>query len=129
MSGMPEHKAAIKWLNDALADTDATLIVCETTILAFLRITTNRKVFSPALGTDEARKFVNGLLGHPRVQLFRPTAEHFTALFDLIKKYAFHGNLTMDAHLAAIALATGAKIVTCDADFKKIRYLNVIEPS
>lgn len=129
MSGMPDHKAAIKWLNAALADTNTTLVVCETTILAFLRITTNRKIFSPPLGIAEAKKFVASLLAHPRVQLFRPTPDHFTAVADLMKKHAFLGNLTMDAHLAAIALTTGATVVTRDADFKKVPYLNVVEPS
>lgn len=28
MSGMPEHKAALKWLNTALADTNTTLVAC-----------------------------------------------------------------------------------------------------
>lgn len=129
MSGMPEHKAAIKWLNAALAEKDASLVVCETTILAFLRITTNRKIFAPPLGIAEAKKFVTGLLAHPRVQLFRPTSDHFAAVADLMKKHAFLGNLTMDAHLAAIALTTGATLVTRDTDFKKVSYLKVEEPT
>lgn len=129
MSGMPEHQVALKWLNAALVDTNTDLVVCETTILAFLRITTNRKIFAPPLNITEAKNFVSGLLAHPRVQLFRPTADHLTSVTDLMKKHAFIGNLTMDAHLAAIALSTGATIVTCDSDFKKVPYLKVIEPS
>ena len=115
MSGMPEHKTSFKWLNSALADTNTTLLVCETNILAFLRITTNRKVFVPPLSITEAKQFVSGILGHPRVQLFRPTSDHFIAVTDLMKKHAFLGNLTMDAHLVAIALSTGATIVTRDS--------------
>lgn len=77
----------------------------------------------------EAKKFVAGILAHPRVQLFRPTPGHFTAVADLMKKHKFLGNLTMDAHLAVIALTTGATVVTRDADFKKVPYLKMVEPS
>lgn len=129
MAGMPEHKAALKWLNAALSDKNTTLLVSETTILAFLRITTNKKVFSPPLSVGDARKFVKALLSDSSVQLFRPTPDHFAAVADLMKKQKFIGNLTMDAHIAAIAISAGATVVTYDADFKKIPYLKVIEPS
>ena len=128
MSGMPQHRVAYAWMNGALADTNATLLICETTLLAFLRITTNPKVFTPALSILEAGRFVKGLTGHPRVQFFRPGPEHFEEVAALMKKHKFAGNLTMDAHLILMALATGATIVSNDRDFRKVPYVKVIAP-
>ena len=128
MSGMNEHAAAAAWLDEALADPNSTLLLCETTILAFLRISTNSKAFDPPLGFSEARSFVEDLLAHSRSELFRPTPQHFIDVADLMKKHKFGGNLTMDAHLAAIAISKGATLVTRDADFKKIPYLNILDP-
>ncbi|MFZ1700013.1 MAG: TA system VapC family ribonuclease toxin [Pyrinomonadaceae bacterium] len=129
MSGMDEHFAAFDWLEATLADPNSTVLLCETVILAFLRITTNSKVFAPPLGSDQAGNFVSGLLDHPTVQFFRPSAEHFSEVAGSMKKYKFHGNLTMDAHLAAVALTTGATLVTRDSDFEKISYLSTLDPT
>jgi toxin-antitoxin system PIN domain toxin len=128
MSGMKEHKASLAWLKAALADPDATLLVCETVLLSFLRICTNSRVFAPALPASEAVVFITGFVRRSDVQIFRPPPQHFIDVAKFIKKHKFGGDLTMDAHLAAIALSTGATLVTRDKDFKKIPYLKTLDP-
>jgi toxin-antitoxin system PIN domain toxin len=128
MTAMPEHPAAFLWLDKAMADTTVSMMICETSVLSFLRISTNAKIFDPPLGFDEARRFTEDFLGHPSVQIFRPSISHFVDVVRLMKKNGFAGNLVMDAHLAALAISTGANLVTCDRDFKKIPYLKIFNP-
>jgi toxin-antitoxin system PIN domain toxin len=128
MTGMPEHKAALEWLSRTLGDPNSTLLLCETTVLSFLRITTNPKVFSPPLSYSAAVLFVENLSERTNVLVFQPTIGHFNEVAEFMKKHNFGGNLVMDAHLAIVAVKTGAMLVTRDADFDKIPYLKTINP-
>jgi len=128
MTGMPEHIAAFTWLNTTLNDSNSIIIVCETTVLSFLRITTNNKVFNPPLPFEEAIAFVTSFLTHPRVSISRISPQHYIDVAEFMKKHNFGGNLTMDAHLAVLAISTGAVLVTRDRDFMRIPYLKILNP-
>ncbi|MBC7901681.1 MAG: PIN domain-containing protein [Saprospiraceae bacterium] len=128
MTGMEEHKAAFAWLNTILNDADSTIIVCETTVLSFLRISTNKKIFDPHLPYAEAIAFITSFLTHSRVSVSRISPQHFIDVAQFMKKHNFGGNLTMDAHLAVLAISTGAVLVTRDRDFKRISYLKTLNP-
>ncbi len=128
MDGMAVHEVVSRWLSGAVSDPANTIMVCETSILSFLRITTNAKVFDPPLGFDDARIFLESFVNHPNIQIFRPSAPHFIALTDLMKKLKFGGNMVMDAYLAVLAMSTGATLVTRDRDFKKVPYLKILNP-
>ena len=128
MDAMPEHRIVSRWLESALSGNDHSIVICETSILSFLRITTNAKVFDPPLPVDEARLFLNSLLDHPGTSISVPSPGHFDEVAELMKKHDLVGNLTMDAHLAVLALGTGATLVTRDRDFKKVPYLKLLDP-
>jgi uncharacterized protein len=128
MNAMPQHKAVAAWLVQILSEGGNNVAVCETSVLSFLRIATNPKVFDPPLPHKEAASFVRSLLGHRDVQIFGPSAQHFSDLTAFMQKHKFHGNLVMDGHLAVLAINTGAVLVTCDRDFKKVPYLKVLDP-
>lgn len=128
MSGMKEHKASLAWLETTLADPNSTILLCETTLLSFFRICTNSRVFAPPLPLSEVVSFTSALLQRSNVQVHRPSPQHFIDVAKLMKKHKFGGNLTMDAHLACIAITTGSTLVTRDKDFKKIPYLKILDP-
>lgn len=128
MTGMPEHKAAFAWLNTTLKDPNATMLLCETTILSFLRITTNTKAFNPPLSYSEAVSFTSGLMERTSVLVYQPSPDHFIEVAEFMKMHDFGGNLAMDAHLAVIAMNTGSVLVTRDGDFAKIPYLKTLNP-
>lgn len=128
MAGMPEFPAVSKWLAAAVSDNANRITLCETSLLSFLRIATNNKVFDPPLPLKDARLFISKLLAHPNVEIFEPNPEHFSRLLATIEKHRFFGKLTMDAHLATIAMDRGCVLVTRDTDFKKIRYLKTLDP-
>ncbi|MFN2501350.1 MAG: TA system VapC family ribonuclease toxin [Pyrinomonadaceae bacterium] len=129
MAASPQHKAVSKWLVDILNDSAHSVMICETTILSFLRISTNAKVFDPPLPIDQAAHFVDDLLNHPHVNIPLPSSTHFADVADVMKKHKFVGNLVMDAHLAALAMNRGAALATADTDFKRLPYLKVFDPT
>lgn len=128
MDGMREHDSTARWLSKVLSEGVDGVIVTEVTLLSFLRITTNPKVFAPPLSPGNALTFVKSLLEDPNVNLYRPSEEHFIDVAKFIRDHKFTGNLTMDAHLAVTALNTGATLVTRDKDFSKIAYLKTFDP-
>lgn len=128
MASMSEHKDARDWLISTLDDAGSTVLVCETTILSFLRITTNKKVFDPPLPYSEAASFVADLLANKSVRFHRPMQGHFVEVANFMETHQMGGNLVMDVHLATIALSTGATMVTRDGDFNKIPFLKTFNP-
>ena len=119
MDAMPEHQVISGWLVDALGSRGSTVAVC---------ISTNPKVFRPPLPLKEALSFIKSLLNHPNVHISRTSPKHYIEVIDFMKKHNFTGDLTMDAHLAVLALNTGAILVTRDSDFKDIPYLKKYNP-
>ncbi len=128
MDAMPEHKIVSKWLEATVSDRNNTLHICETSILSFLRIATNEKVFQPILPTHDAQNFIESLLNCPNVNLLCASANHFTEVTKLMDKLKLRGNLVMDVHLAVLALSIGATLATRDKDFTKIPYLKIFNP-
>ncbi|HQU81741.1 MAG TPA: PIN domain-containing protein [Pyrinomonadaceae bacterium] len=128
MDSMPEHKIVAKWLEKTVSVQSNTINVCETSLLSFLRISTNAKVFQPVLPISEAQEFIESFLACPNVNLVLTSPSHYTEIIKLIDKYNLQGNLVMDAHLAALALSIGATLVTRDNDFAKIPYLKTLNP-
>lgn len=128
MTGMTEHKAAFAWLNETLNEPNSTIVLCETSILSFFRITTNVKVFDPPLPFTEVGSFISDLLLRTNVQVHRTSSDHYIEVADFMKKHKLGGNLVMDVHLAIMAMSTGAVLVSRDKDFLKIPYLKVLNP-
>lgn len=128
MDAMPEHKIVSKWLEATVSDRNNTLHICETSILSFLRIATNEKVFQPVLPTRDAQNFIESLLNCPNVNVQCASANHFTEVTKLMNKLNLRGNSVMDLHLAVLALSIGATLATRDKDFTKIPYLKTFNP-
>jgi hypothetical protein len=53
------------------------------------------------------------------VAFVHPGDRHAAILFDLLRQLGTAGNLTTDAHLAAIAIEHQAEIHSTDADFSR----------
>ena len=128
MDSMPEHLVVSKWLEEAVLNQNNTIYICETSILSFLRISTNKKIFQPILPATEATKFLDSFLNCLNVNLIHTSPTHYLDLMQLIDKFNLQGNLVMDAHLAMLAINIGATVVTRDKDFAKIPYLKVFNP-
>ena len=122
----PRHPAARRWLEERLSDTE-TFAFAWAVLLAFLRLSTNPRVFEAPLGPAEAFDIVDGWLAHPCSTVVHPTERHAVVLRELLEALGTAGNLTTDAHLAALAIEHGADLCSSDSDFSRfpgIRWLN-----
>ena len=124
----PGHEGIRSWWEAALAG-DEPVALPWMVLLGFLRLTTNAKVFAQPLTLDQAIERVDAWLSHPNIRLVRETDEHWRILKDLLGQTGTAGNLTTDAHLAALAVSHGARLVSCDADFGRYRQLRWENPA
>jgi hypothetical protein len=96
--------------------------------MGFVRITTHPKVFERPLFVDVALNRVEEWLTLPHVHLINPPQNHFRTWASLLKQLGTAGNLSTDAHLAALAIERGLTLHTSDADFSRFTGLKWINP-
>lgn len=89
------------------------------TLLAFLRLSTRRGIFPRPLSAEDALRVAAHWLGHARAQVVHPGERHLDILGRLLGAAGTAGNLTTDAHLAALAIEHGATVLTFDRDFAR----------
>jgi hypothetical protein len=97
-------------------------------LLGFLRITTNPRIFESPLTLDEAFEYINGWLSHPAVRMISPRKGHWELMRTLLEKIGTAGNLTTDAHLAALAIQWDCVLYTTDTDFARFQGLKWKRP-
>lgn len=124
---LPQHTAARAWLEEALSGNDAVGLPW-VSILAFLRITTRADIFPHPLTAEQAMGYVDEWLQQPFVQPVVAGDKHWSVLRNLLEVSGLAGNLTSDAHLAALALENGATVYSADNDFKRFAGVRHINP-
>jgi len=97
-------------------------------VLGFLRVTTNARVFENPTPVRDAIGVVRSWLAQPATQVLTPGERHSEILFGLLEELGTAGNLTTDAHLAALAIEYGAEIATNDTDFARFPGLRWFNP-
>lgn len=112
------HDAAHGWLTTALNGAEA-IGLPWVSLLAFVRISTNPRVFATPLPVATACELVETWLGQPPATAIAPTPRHAQVLRGLLERAGTAGNLTTDAHLAALAIEHSADIATFDRDFAR----------
>ena len=126
-SSAPQHRAARGWLDDALAGSESVAFAW-VALLAFLRITTKAALLPHPLRTETALDIIEGWLNQPPAQIAQPGARHLEIMRSLLVDAGTAGNLTTDAHLAALALEHGAELWTFDNDFRRFAGVVVRTP-
>jgi len=114
----PNHATVHRWWEAALGGEEP-VGLSWLVLLGFLRLATNPKVFPKPLSVDDALGRVDAWLAHPNAKLVSETDHHWPVLRSLIAATGGSGNLTSDAHLAALAMEYGAVLVSCDTDFAR----------
>lgn len=126
-SSAPSHDRARSWLDGELSGGE-TIAFAWSVLLAFLRLSTNPRVFASPLSPADALDLVDGWLAQPSAAVVHPTERHAAVLRDLLVPLGTAGNLTSDAHLAALAIEHGAELHSADADFSRFRGLRWRNP-
>jgi hypothetical protein len=125
---LPYHAAVRRWWEAALSG-DEPIGLPWIMLLGFLRVSTNPRAFAAPLSPTQAIEQVEAWLAHPNVRVVRETDEHWRTLKGLLGRTGTAGNLTTDAHLAAMAISYGATLVSCDADFGRFPHLRWENPA
>ena len=121
------HRRARAWLEETLSGSTSVGLpwVC---LLAFLRITTRPGILANPLKADEATDFVQSWLEQPFVDPVVPGRSHWPILRNLVRVTGTSGNLTSDAHVAALAIEYGATVCSADYDFKRFPGVGHVNP-
>lgn len=123
----PQYTRARSWLEQTLSGTEEVGFAW-LALVGFIRISTNPVILGNALSLARAFEFVNSWLDQPVATVVHPTHRHAATLQELLAPIGTAGNLTSDAHLAALAIEHGAEICSGDADFSRFPGVRWTDP-
>jgi toxin-antitoxin system PIN domain toxin len=123
----PQHERARRWWESAVTG-DENVGLAWIVILGFVRIATNPRIMSVPLTLAQALAIVGGWLAQPGIRVVEPTDRHWRILEELLAETGAAGNLTSDAHLAALAIEHGATLCSADRDFARFERLRWHNP-
>ena len=121
------HGRVLRWWESAI-NGDEPVGLPWIVILAFYRIATNPSVFPRPLSADEAIRQIDKWLAHPNIKVITETHKHWDILRKLLRDQWATGNLSTDAHLAAIAIEISGTLASCDADFNRFSGVHWANP-
>lgn len=113
-----QHRTAVTWLEAAYASPNGVGFAWQA-LRAFIRLTTRRGILPRPLSVDDALGLVHDWLAHPHARILQPTDAHERVFAELLRAVGEAGNLTNDAHLAALAIEHGATLASFDRDFAR----------
>lgn len=113
----PQHESARIWLDTALSGIERVGLPWES-LLAFVRIVTNGRLFPKPASTVDAWRQVSEWLTAEPAWSPTPTERHHEVLSTLVPSIT-KPTLVSDAHLAAIAIEHGLTLVSTDGDFAR----------
>lgn len=126
-SDSPHHARARAWLERTLSATTSVGLPW-IVILAFVRLTTRPGIMRRPLPLADAIAYVDSWLQQPCVEAVGPGEHHWPILSSLLEATGAAGNLTSDAHIAALALERGASVCSADHDFGRFPGITHVNP-
>jgi toxin-antitoxin system PIN domain toxin len=126
VSSLAQHDAARDWLDRQLNGVPRVGLPWAS-LIAFLRIVTNPRVFEHSEPIANAWHQVKAWLACDAAWIPEPTERHIEVLDGLVTSSGVHANLIPNAHLAALAMEHGLTLCSADGDFARfpgLRWLN-----
>ena len=127
VSSTPEHAKARAWLDGCLNGV-APVGLPWASLLGFLRLVTNPRIFRRPARASEAWAQVESWLDTDTAWIPQPTERHREIFGALMGRPFVQANLVPDAHLAALATEHGLLLCSSDADFAKFKGLRWENP-
>ena len=121
------YPLAAKWWESVMNGSEAVGLPWAV-LLGFIRLTTSRAVMRRPLSAARACGHVREWLGAPNTTILQPGDGHAAILLPLLEALGTAGNLTTDAHLAALAIEHRAVLHTTDRDFARFAGLKWTNP-
>jgi uncharacterized protein len=114
----PQQAVAAAWLEEAF-NGPAGVGLAWAALLGFIRICTRPGILQRPLNVEQALQAVDVWVSHPAARVLHPGDRHAALLGRLLIGAGTAGNLTSDAHLAALAMEHGATLGSFDKDFAR----------
>jgi uncharacterized protein len=127
VSSFQQHESARDWL-DAELNGNSLVGLPWNSLLAFLRIVTNPRIFQKPETMSDAWKQVEEWLDCELTWIPEPTERHREVLGALLAGQGMQANLAPDAYLASLALEHGLILCSTDGDFARFRILRRQNP-
>jgi uncharacterized protein len=118
------HATAGDWLERALSANE-TVGFATVAVIGFIRLSTKSSVFPQPLSPSQALDQVDTWLSASTATVIDPGPRHLELLRSLLEHSGTAGNLTTDAHLAALAIEHRATLATFDGDFHRFPSLKL----
>ena len=118
VASFPLHERARTWLDDRI-NAAAPVGLPWPSLLAFVRIVSNPRVFDRPVAVSAAWRQVESWLATRSVWVPLPTERHQQVLAPLMTNAEGRANLVPDAHLAALAMEHGLVLCSTDGDFAR----------
>lgn len=114
----PHHRRIRPWFDDLLAG-DEPFTVPHLVWASFLRLATNRRIFTEPTPRGDAFAFINATSAQPHHLPAAPGPRHLVLLEAACEEADATGDLIPDAVLVALATEHGCRVATLDRDFAR----------
>lgn len=126
-SDAPNHERARDWWERAVGG-DESIGLAWVVLLGFVRLTTRTGLLPRPLSLVQVTNVIDEWLAQPVTVELVPGERHWSIVKALLGPVGAAGNLTTDAHLAALAIEQGATLCTSDRDFARFEGLKYENP-
>jgi uncharacterized protein len=127
VTSLTQHHAARSWLDSRLNGPTPVGLPWPT-LLSFVRLVSNPRIFEHPQPISKAWKQVDDWLTCPVAWIPQPTERHREILGSFLTDTLGRSNLVPDAHLAALAIEHGLILCSTDRDFARFPNLRWEDP-
>ena len=127
VTSLSQHHAARSWLDSRLNGPTPVGLPWPT-LLSFVRLVSNPRIFEHPQPISKAWKQVDDWLTCPVAWIPQPTERHREILGSFLTDSFGRSNLVPDAHLAALAIEHGLTLCSTDRDFARFPNLRWEDP-
>ena len=113
-----DHERYAAWLAGMLAS-DELVGVSDLVLSAFIRIVTHPRILVRPATLESALAFANQVRHAPASVVLSPGDRHWSIFDRACRSVGAKGNLVADAFHAALAIESGAEMITTDRDFSR----------
>jgi hypothetical protein len=124
----PHHRLVRPWF-DKMRGGDEPFTVADVTWASFIRIATNRRIFTVPTPLNDAFTFLGSVRGQPQHVAIQPGERHLEIFEKLCHAADATGDLAADAYIAAIAMEQDVEVITLDRDFARFPDLRWRRPA